>query len=232
MAKLCIEDLTCLDMFAHLREETLEKMCNLGIKKSVVKGEHIFRDKEKEENIYVVLSGKVSLYKINESSQKRVIFILGREKIVNEVILDDLPASVSCEVFEDGEVLCFNRNKFIDIMRDDFELTTRVINSLAKKVRRTYRQLKNATPIKMEKRVAAKLWKLCKDYGVEKEYGTLIDLNISITYLADMFGTPRETISRAMKVLQQNNLVKVQRKQIIIPEPEKLIKYFKEIGKN
>lgn len=227
MTKICVEDLMQLDLFSHLQEDTIIKLTEAGFKKELCKGEHLFRDKEKEINIYIVLSGKVSLYKINESSQKRVIFILGRDKIVNEVILDDTPASVSCEVFEDGVIICFNRDKFIEIMKSDFQLTTVVINSLARKVRRTYRQLKNATPIKMEKRVAAKLWKLCKDYGVEQQDGTLIDLSISITYLADMFGAPRETISRAMKVLQQNQLVKIEKKQILIPEPDRLIRYFK-----
>lgn len=229
MSRIRIEDLKKLELFQDLQEETLDKLCHAGIKKKVYRGEHLFRDKEKEINIFIVFSGKVSLYKINESSQKRVIFILGPDKIINEVILDDTPASVSCEIFEDGEILSFNREKFIEIMKIDFQLTTVVINSLARKVRRTYRQLKNATPIKMERRVAAKLWKLCKDYGVACESGILIDLNISITYLADMFGAPRETISRAMKVLQQNNLVKMEKKQIIIPEPNKLIKYFKGI---
>ena len=46
-----------------------------------------------------------------------------------------------------------------------------VINSLSMKVRRLYRQIKNATPIKIEKRVAAKLWKLARDYGIEVEDG-------------------------------------------------------------
>ena len=57
------------------------------------------------------------------------------------------------------------------------------------------------------KRPLPKLWKLSKDYGVKVDKGTLIDLKISITYLADMFGTPRETISRALRQLQELELV-------------------------
>lgn len=37
-------------------------------------------------------------------------------------------------------------------MENDFELTKVVINSLAIKVRRLYRQMKNYVPIKFEKR--------------------------------------------------------------------------------
>ena len=128
---------------------------------------------------------------------------MGDNTVINDVIIDELPASINCEVFEDAEILCFKREAFIGLMNEDFELSTIIINSLALKVRRLYRQSKNTISIKVEKKLAAKLWKLSKDYGIEVEEGILINLNLSITYLADMLGIPRETISRALKILQK-----------------------------
>lgn len=221
------EELMEFDLFNGLKEETVHKLCQIGIKKRYKRGEHIFRDKEQEKRIYVVYRGKVSLYKMNEHAQKRVVFILGKGEIVNEVIIDDLAASISCECFENSEVFCFDRRGFIEIMSEDFALTTNVILSLSKKTRRLYRQLKNATPIKIEKRLAAKLWKLSKDYGVSDKDGILINLNITMTYIADMFGATRETISRSMKILQENGLVKMRNKQIIVVNRDKLADYFK-----
>lgn len=229
MEKVQLSDLNRLKLFSSLKDETLERLIEIGEKVNMKKGEHIFRDKDDNINIYIVLKGKVALYKLNESAQKRVVFILGEDKLVNEVILDNLTASISCEVFESGQILVFNKDCFINIMKDDFDLTIKVLNSLSTKIRRLYRQMKNTTPIKMEKRVAAKLWKLSKDYGKQVEEGVLIDLHISITYLADMFGAPRETISRALKVLQENNLVKLKNKKIIVRDRKSLANYFKGI---
>ena len=222
-------ELNNLDIFSNIEEKSklnLEAFCE---KKKLKKGMHLFRDKDEVNNIYIVASGKVALYKLNESAHKKIIFILGKEAIVNAVILDNLPASINCEVFEDAEILSFERGKFIEVMKQDFELTTVVMNSLAIKVRRMYRQMKNTTPIKVEKRVAAKLWKLSKDYGVETKEGTLIDLNISVTYLADMFGTPRETISRALKILQNEGLIVCKSKKIIVTNKDRLAEFFKQI---
>ncbi len=227
MSKITIMDLKRLSLFSSLKEETLIKLCDIGNKKQFKKGEHIFRDKEKINSIYVVLKGNVALYKLNEYAQKKVIFILGENKIINEVILDDSSSSINCELFDNGEVLIFDKDNFIEVMKIDFQLTQNVINSLAKKVRRLYRQIKNSTHIKIEKKVAAKLWKLSKDYGIETPQGTLINLDISITYLADMFGAPRETISRAMKILQENELIIYKNKKIIICNRNKLSDYFK-----
>ena len=217
-----------LSLFSQVNKNTIFKLNEICLVKELEKGEHLFRDKEVINSIYIVRSGKVALYKQSESSQKKVIFILGKDTIVNEVIIDDLPASINCEVFEKAEVLCFDKMKFLDIMKDDFELSKIIINSLAMKVRRLYRQGKNSIPIKVEKRVAAKLWKLSRDYGIEIEEGILIDLNITITYLADMFGAPRETISRALKILNNEGLIINKNKKIIVPDRDKLVRFFKE----
>lgn len=226
---IILNELQHCEFFSGLSEETLEKLCMIADKKTFKKGSHIFRDKDFIDSIYIVYSGKVSLYKLNEAVHKKVIFILGEGKIINEVVLEKMKASISCEMFEDGEILVFDRNKFINIMNGDFDLTKKVINTLSSKVRRLYRQMKNSTPLKIEKRLAAKLWKLAKDYGVEENGETIINLKISITYLSDMFGMPRETISRALKILEKEDLIRRDKKIIIVKNKEKLSNYFKSL---
>ncbi len=217
-----------VSLFSHVSKSTIYKLNEVCFLKELKKGEHLFRDKEIINSIYIVKSGKVALYKQSESAQKKVVFILGKDTLINEVIIEDLPASINCEAFEKTQILCFDRIKFLEIMKEDFELAQIIINSLAMKVRRLYRQSKNSIPIKVEKRVAAKLWKLSRDYGIEIEEGTLIDLHITITYLADMFGAPRETISRALKILNNEGLIVSKNKRIIVTDRDKLVKFFKE----
>lgn len=229
MKELVKTQLSKMELFNKVSLDAKEALSEFGETKCYIKGSHIFRDKETVKKIYIVYSGKVALYKLNESAQKKIVFILSENSIVNAVVLDDLPASINCEVFEKAEILAFDKVKFEEVMKSDFELTKIVISSLTIKVRRLYRQLKNSTPIKVEKRVAAKLWKLSKDYGVKVENGTLIDLNVSITYLADMFGAPRETISRALKLLQEKDLIICEKKKIIIKDRDNLSKFFKGI---
>ena len=125
-------------------------------------------------------------------------------------------------------ILGIKKEKLLNIMKEDFDLCKNIIISLSSKTRRLYRQLKNTpSSIKIEKRLAAKLYKLAKDYGVEHEDGIVIDMEISITYMADLLGSQRETVSRAMKVLQKNNLINYKSKKIIISNFEKLALFFK-----
>ena len=228
MKALNIEQLRELDLFNELKDDTLNKLCSFGIKKTYKKGNVVFSDKEKVNTIYIVIRGKFSIYKIGEDAKRRVIYILGRDKILNDVILDDLPASINCEAFEEGELLLLNKNNFLRCMEEDFNLTKVVLNSLSIKVRRLYRQLNNTNPNKkIEKKIASKLWKLSKDYGIKVEEGIEIDLNISITYLADMLGSQRETISRSLKLLEEKDLIRLNNRKIIVKDRDKLARFFK-----
>ena len=81
----------------------------------------------------------------------------------------------------------------------------------------------------MDKKLAAKLWKLSRDYGVKTEEGTLIDLNMSITYLADMLGSTRETVSRCMNGFKKKGMIIFQNRKIIVVDPKVLSLYFRGI---
>ncbi|MGL4338016.1 MAG: helix-turn-helix domain-containing protein, partial [Turicibacter sp.] len=97
-----------------------------------------------------------------------------------------------------------------------------------KKLRRTYRQLKNVpTNLAIEKKLAAKLWKLGKDYGLETSEGVLIDLPLSVMYISQLLGSQRETVSRAIKKLVELDLVKYENKKMVIVNQNALAKYFK-----
>lgn len=228
MKEISEEQLESLEIFKGVSKESLSKLSDLARVKKYLAGTHIFMDKEDINTLYIVLSGSVSLYKLNENGNKRVIFIFGRGKMVNDVIIQDLPTSINCEVFEEANILSYDKYEFMSIMENDFALTKNIIGSLAMKVRRMYRQLKNATGvIRIEKKLAAKLWKLSKDYGIKCDHGVMINMNISVTYLADLLGSKRETISRALKILLSENLIEYDNKKIKIIDQEKLAQFFK-----
>lgn len=222
------DELKKLEMFSNISLETIKKILSQSDVKHYSAGEILFQDKEIVSTVYFIISGIVSLYKINENGHKKVIFMLGKGKIINEVILQKLPASINCEIFEDACILGINRDKLIELMKEDFDLCTSVIISLSSKTRRLYRQIKNTqSSVKIDKRLAAKIYKLGKDYGVECNEGILVNIDISITYLADLIGSQRETVSRTIKNLQKQNLIEYKNKKIYICDLQRLSNFFK-----
>lgn len=227
MGRVTYEDLNQICIFDDLDYQIKQELLIKSLKLKLNKGQLLFAEREEVDKIYLVLKGKVTMFRNSEEGQKRVVYILGQGEFINEVIFDSLPASINCEAFEDSCIIYFFKKDLLEIMAKDFNLSQIVINSMAKKIRRLYRQLKNTVPIKMDKKLAAKLWKLCRDYGVPNEDGVLINLNISITYLADMLGSTRETISRCINNFEKKGMVKFSGKRMVVRNMDELSLYFR-----
>lgn len=220
--------LTEFELFKNVSPKTLDFLATKGFIDTFAQGQHLFYDKDTVHCFYILISGTASLYKTNSNGQNKIIFIEDRGAFLNEVIFEDLPSAINCQATSICKVLVFYKDDLIEAMKNDFVLTQNIMNTLSKRVRRLYRQLKNATSIiKIEKKLAAKLWKLGKDYGIPCERGTQINFPITVTSLADFLGSYRETVSRALKLLIQKELIIYENKQIIIPNSDALSKFFK-----
>ena len=97
--------------------------------------------------------------------------------------------------------------------------------SMAKKISKLYRQVANTTKMMiLEDQVSAKLWKIGHDYGIEKEEGIVIPFDLSITLLAQLVGSNRESVSRTIKKLSNAHLVSIIHGRCIIYDLDALIK--------
>lgn len=227
MNKVTFENIRTIKVFEDVSESTANKLMSNAKRIKLRKSDTLFVEKQQVDDIYAVLSGKMTMFRYTEEGQKRVVYILNAGEILNEVIFDSKPASISCEAFEESEIISFKRDELLKLMQSDFELSITIINSMARKIRRLYRQLKNTVPLRMDKKVAAKLWMLSRDYGVETKNGVKIDLNITVTYLADMLGSSRETISRSLKQLENLELITYESKRIVIKSRQDISKFFR-----
>ncbi|MEW9078431.1 Crp/Fnr family transcriptional regulator [Terrisporobacter glycolicus] len=216
-----------IEVFKNIKEESKVNLEKILKTKKLSKKEILFYERDMVDKIYFIKEGKISLFKINESGERKIIFILPKGQMINDIFIDEKKSSaVSCEAFEKSTLLECSSKDFMKIMESDFILTKNVLNHLQNINRRLYRQLKNSISIRMDKKLAAKLYRMGREFGVEKDEWTLINANLTITYIADMLGCKRETLSRSMKVLQDENLVKIENKKMYIKRDE-LSSYFK-----
>lgn len=218
-----------MGVFRDLSPKTQEVLAELAQVADLARGDHLFHDKGAMAFIYWVLEGNFTIYKLSSKGDKKVIFVMGPGACLNEEALLGLPASVSCQAFSKARVLAIPLEGMTCLIREDFGLAKLVFDSLAKKNRRLYRQLKNTSgSIRMDKKLAAKLWKLSLDHGVPHEDGVMIDLKLPRTYLADLLGSQRETVSRSLGDLAEQKLVEIKGQYIIVRDRKALQNFFKD----
>lgn len=208
-------------------EKLFETLKANGKMNTYKKGAYIFKDKYPHSAVHILVQGKASICKMNYSNGQRTIFILGAVTLLNEPVSEETEA-VDCIAFASCAVLSIEKEVFLKLMEADFQLTKIVIEQVSRKARRMYRQLKNADhTTTAAKRLAAKLWKLGRDHGVETEQGIKISLAISSIELAGMMGIRRETVSRAFRTLQDEDLALYEKRKVLIRDMDALSEYFK-----
>lgn len=193
------------------------------------KGKILMRQREPVDAIYFQLSGKSMIYNLTHHGKRKILFIYGKGTLLNENIFNNYNASVYCETLEKSKMLVITVPDMNKLMEENYALVKAIIEAQEKKIWRLGHQLKNTnSSIFLEKKLAAKLWKLSRDFGIDTKEGREIDINLSVTFLADMLGVSRETTSRVFQTLVGLGLVKQNKKRIIILNGEALSHYYRK----
>ncbi|MGN1184426.1 MAG: Crp/Fnr family transcriptional regulator [Oliverpabstia sp.] len=221
-----------LELFRDVTASTVDRLWKVGKVMVCPKGTVLIRAKESEKFIYLQLSGKSMVYNLTHHGQRKILFIFGKDEMLNEHVFNNRIASIYCETMDQSEIFSVPSAEFVKAMEEDFSLAKCVLEAQERKMWRLSHQLKNTmSSIYLERKLASKLWKLCRDFGIKNEDGIEIDINMTITFLADMLGVSRETTSRVCSALTEYGLIRVNKKRIIIVDPDRLSVFYRT-GKN
>ena len=208
--------------FAGCRPETKQAFLEYGTTISCPKGHLCLQAGGDNHDLFFVLKGKVSIYNLTKTGGRKILFVLGSDSLINESMTQDYN-SIFCEALEPCLFFKIARKRFLSLMELDFSLTHALLAYQEQKIRRLEYQLKNTVGnVYLERKLASKLWKLARDFGVPSEHGTLIDMDLSVTFLADLLGVPRENTSRTCRKFCHLGLIHMDKKRIRIPDLEKL----------
>ncbi|MCR5581473.1 MAG: Crp/Fnr family transcriptional regulator [Pseudobutyrivibrio sp.] len=203
-----IDDKKERSLLKLISEESKNRLFEAGNIVQLKKGEVLFSEREEVKSMYIVVDGYVSLYRNSRYGEIKIIFICTAGEVLNEVVLQDEKTSICIKALADTKLLAIHRSKLSEVLADDHDLTIHIYDSLAMKTRRLYHQVGNANgTYPLEKRLAAKVWKLARDYGRDVEEGKLISFETTVTFLANMLGAKRETVSRIISQLKKQGVV-------------------------
>lgn len=221
--------LTPLWVLEHCSDSTQRRFLEFGKTISCKKGTFCLRTGEPNDHIFFLLEGKAAVYNLTSCGKRKILFVLGCHSMVNESLTGAV-STIYCETLERSRFFLIRRELLLSLMEQDFGLTRTLLQYQEKKIWRLEHQLKNTIgSIYLERKLASKLWKLARDFGIPSGKGILIDMELSITFLADLLGAPRETTSRVCRKLSDQGLIVLEKKKIYIPDPEKISRFYKTI---
>jgi CRP-like cAMP-binding protein len=120
-----------VELFRDLSDEDLKKVAAIGSIRKHKKGDIIFKEDSKGEELFIVLTGSIAINKNVAGGRKRNLGNLKGGEVFGEISLFDTePRSADAEATEDTEVIVLQNSKFLDLLKDNCQLA----NSIQKKV--------------------------------------------------------------------------------------------------
>ncbi len=119
-------------LFAGLSRRQLGKLLVKFFEKEYGPGETIFNEGEPGKALFIVLAGRVSIYRtLNEGAE--LLATLGSGSYFGELaLIDDQPRFASARVIESSRLLILYRSDFEDLMEGQRTLAIQVMSNLLK----------------------------------------------------------------------------------------------------
>ena len=206
-----------IPLFAGLTDDDLDALQAIGRIKEHSRGELLFSEGEDAEGFFVVLDGKVKVYKLSAEGKERILHVIPPGGTFAEAaIFGDGLYPAYAETLQGGKLLFLPKDGFLSLLTNNGRMAINMIAGLSKFLRQFAMQVEELTFKDVPSRLAR--------YLIDLSKGRLktVELPISKTQLASNLGTVSETLSRTLRKLSDDDLIVVSGKKIEILDHERL----------
>jgi len=204
-------------LFAGVTEDDLVRLGQVCRRRNINKGEVLFFEGEPAAGFYVVVEGNIKIYKLSAEGKERILHIVHPgESFAEAAMFADGRYPAFAEPFNHSTVLFFPKEEFLDLLHQHAQIPINMIAGLSRFLRQFATQIEDLTFKDVPARLARYLIDLTGD---ERE---VVELPISKTQLASRLGTVSETLSRTLRKLSQDELIRVEGKTITVLDRDRL----------
>jgi len=200
-------------LFDGLPAQHIEELARICLEQKFEKGRELFSEGKKANGFYLVLTGKIKIFKLSMEGKEQILHIFGSGEILGEVPVfagGSYPASA--EAIEPSKTLFFPRISFIDLIGREPAVALNLLGILSQRLRRFTSLIEDLSLKEVPARLAAYIIYLGQRSGNLQT----LELEISKTQLASLLGTIPETLSRILSKMVQQNMISVDGRKIRI----------------
>jgi CRP/FNR family transcriptional regulator/CRP/FNR family cyclic AMP-dependent transcriptional regulator len=203
--------------FANLGEDHAGELAKSLVPRRFGLGQVIFHLGDPGGLLYLISRGKVKISHTTPEGQDVVLAILGPGDFFGELaLIDDSPRSATAVALETTETWTLHREEFIHYLADNPDFALHVLKTLARVIRRLNTQLADIFFLDLPGRLARVLLNLADQYGRRLMDGTVIDLALTQTDLAEMTGATRVSVNKALGRFRRAGWIRVNGRQLTV----------------
>ncbi|OGT99462.1 MAG: hypothetical protein A2085_11090 [Gemmatimonadetes bacterium GWC2_71_10] len=205
-------------LFNDLGDADLARFAEVAREREYPKNSVILFEDDPGDALYIVSSGQVKVVLIGEDGREVILSVLSDGDFFGEMaLIDDEPRSAHVIAMKDSQLLVLRRDDFQAQIEAHPKIALKLLRVLVARLRGADAKIGGLVLLDVNGRVAQLLLELANESG-----GPKITRRLTHHTIAQMIGSSRETVSRAMRELVDRGLIEVSRREITIRQREAL----------
>jgi CRP/FNR family cyclic AMP-dependent transcriptional regulator len=205
------QTLAKVPIFSGLTPAEMSFLAPRVVPRQCAPGELIFAEGDPCAGLYVVERGHVRIFKSSSGGREQVLSIDGPGSSVAELpVFDGGPYPASASAVDEVTVLLVRRQDFHALCLAHPEVALKVLRVVGARLRRLVGIIEELSFTTVRRRLASFLFRLAQREGLE------VTLPASNQELASQIGTVRELVSRNLSRFQQEGLLTVDGRRVVI----------------
>jgi CRP/FNR family transcriptional regulator len=209
--------------FKDLGDIALESVAREMVVHHYRAGEMIFLEGDPAAGLHLVVEGHCKVYRISEGGREHVLASLGPGDSCNEVpVVDGNSNPANLVAIEDSMVWVISEESLTHLRQQYPTLNEIIIKNLAMRCRQLVQRVYNLSFLSVTGRLAAFLLHQTRESNMLGEANALSRRRWTQDEIAAHLDTVREMVGRALKELQEAELIAIDRHRIEVLEREGL----------
>jgi CRP/FNR family cyclic AMP-dependent transcriptional regulator len=214
-----IGQLKQIPLFSELSKEELNLIADTARLKAYPKGSVVFYEGDTTTYMLLILAGEVKVALLGDEGQEIILDVRGPGSIIGEMaLLDGAPRSATVITTQHAEFMEVPRGPLLDTISMHPSVGLKLLVYLCRRLREQTEQVRGLTLFDVYGRIIRCL--LSRPYlrGQRQAGKVTVGNPPSNQALARMIGASRETVSRAMRVLHENQYLEIAPNQVTLTE--------------
>ena len=210
-------------LFAALDDAELSSLAARCAVRSYSGGEILFSEGEPCKGLYIVVSGRIRIFKTAVNGREQVLSVEGPGASVAELpVFDGGSYPASGAALERSDALFVSRADLRAICLEKPEVSLKLLQVVGARLRRLVGIIEELSFTTVRHRLIAWLLRQARVEGQPSSRGILLTMKASQQELASEIGTVRELVSRNLARLQAQGFIEMNGREIVILDREGL----------
>ncbi|GIK22252.1 MAG: Crp/Fnr family transcriptional regulator [Ignavibacterium sp.] len=211
------ETLRDIPLFSELSIEQLRKISVFSKVKKFSKNEIIFNEDDTYIGFYILLKGNVKVFKVSSKGKESVVHIIKPLNTFADIpLFEGGNYPVSAVSLDETVALLIPKESFLELIKTEQEISLKMLAGFAKRLKSLINQLEDVSSREVPGRLAKYLLGEIKSAGTYNLPEPFVKLAIPKSTIAAYLGTITETLSRAFKKLQIEEIIRVSGKTVFV----------------